>query len=188
MAYGDKQEEYSNSNLINWLNASNDNEGIFENYIEKKDKISVITDELYGKYAKLEYKILDKKYDLIISNPPYISYDEEVELDHEIVTMFEKFECVDVIKPTDYRLSDAEKTASYIIDLILPRIDFKDRENEIIDMLLKGLNYTAIGKVLGITPMAVQQRGTKIIKKMRKAYDELLELKIIEEDVAIHVS
>jgi len=41
-----------------------DNEGIFENYIEKKDKISVITDVSHGKYAKLEYKILYKKDDL----------------------------------------------------------------------------------------------------------------------------
>ena len=31
---------------------------------KKKDKISIITDVSHGKYAKLEYKILDKKDDL----------------------------------------------------------------------------------------------------------------------------
>lgn len=43
LAYGDKQEEYSNSNLINWLNASNDNEGIFEKVLNEKEKYLVKT-------------------------------------------------------------------------------------------------------------------------------------------------
>jgi len=38
--------------------------GIFEDYIEKRDAISVISDEKHGKYSKLEYEVLEKKNDL----------------------------------------------------------------------------------------------------------------------------
>ncbi len=37
-------------------------EGIMEDYIEKKDEISIISDN--GKYSKLEYKVLDRKNNL----------------------------------------------------------------------------------------------------------------------------
>ena len=39
-------------------------EGIMEDYIEKKEEISVISNKEKGKYAKLEYKVLDRKNDL----------------------------------------------------------------------------------------------------------------------------
>jgi len=38
-----------------------ESEGIFEDYIEKKDNFSVISDEINGKYSKLEYKVVEKK-------------------------------------------------------------------------------------------------------------------------------
>ena len=37
-----------------------DNEGVFEDYIEKKNEISIISDEKNGKYAKLEYKVIKR--------------------------------------------------------------------------------------------------------------------------------
>lgn len=38
--------------------------GVFEDYIEKKDKLSFITDKKHGKYSKLEYVLLEKKNNL----------------------------------------------------------------------------------------------------------------------------
>lgn len=41
-----------------------DNEGIMEDYIEKVDTKSVISNKLNGKYAKLEYQVLQRKDNL----------------------------------------------------------------------------------------------------------------------------
>lgn len=41
-----------------------DNSGVFEDYIEKKNEISIISNKENGKYAKLEYQVLDKKDNL----------------------------------------------------------------------------------------------------------------------------
>lgn len=40
------------------------NKGIFEDYIEKRDTTSIITDSNHGKYAKLEYEIVEKNNNL----------------------------------------------------------------------------------------------------------------------------
>ncbi|MBQ8901640.1 MAG: RluA family pseudouridine synthase [Bacilli bacterium] len=38
-----------------------DDSGYFEDYIEKRDTISVISNEAHGKYSKLEYEVLSRK-------------------------------------------------------------------------------------------------------------------------------
>jgi len=45
-------------------NGTLENSGTFEDYLEKKESYSVISDENHGKYSKLEYKVLERKNNL----------------------------------------------------------------------------------------------------------------------------